>query len=64
MPNTAKLVVIPSVWGHMGKSFRRLYFPHVIFLMLCELVAGNGRNPPDLKFMQEEIMKFLEETNN
>lgn len=23
MPNTAKLVVIPSVWGHMGRSFVR-----------------------------------------
>lgn len=60
MKGTARLVVIDSVWGHMGKldlvANRDSLFHTRI---LCP--AGGGSNKQDTDFMVAEIKKFLEE---
>ena len=65
MKNTARLVVMDSVWGHMGKldhpppPYYNTYVPcsHNYDFFL----AGGGSNKRDTHFMVAEIKKFLEE---
>lgn len=59
MKNTANLVVIDSVWGHMGADTSTRH-P----LSICDRfvsLAGGGSNVIDDGFVQLEVKKFLEE---
>lgn len=56
----AKLVVIPSIWGHLGNTFTFLFFPLSIDER-ATIAAGGGSNTEDDKFIQSEVKKFLEE---
>jgi hypothetical protein len=51
----AKLVVIDSVWGHMGKHDhdRRSYH------LICHTTAGGGANAVDTQFLAATIREFL-----
>lgn len=56
----ARLLVIPSIWGHMGDAF----FFSFLLLSIAERVtitAGGGSNSEDDRFIQSEVKKFLEE---
>lgn len=57
MKNTARLVVMETVWGHMGKE---LDLPACSFFTYL-FPAGGGSNKRDTDFMVAEIKKFLEE---
>lgn len=56
----AKLVVIPSSWGHMGDAFFFILSP-LLTDDRVTITAGGGANAEDDKFLQSEIKKFLEE---
>lgn len=59
MRNNARLVVINSVWGHMGT-----YLPVCdvgVFSDMGSHVAGGGSNNADDTFIKEEVRKFLYE---
>ncbi len=60
MKNNAKLVVINSVWGHMGML--RLGFAQLAHADLesVDRAAGGGANADDDAFLKSEITKFLE----
>lgn len=57
LPN-AKLVVIDSVWGHMGTDFTGYIYE---FNRINKLLAGGGSNVADDEFVKKEVIKFLEE---
>lgn len=55
----AKLVIIPSIWGHMGDAFSFSFS-----LSIDEhatIAAGGGSNTEDDRFLQSEVKKFLGE---
>lgn len=56
LPN-AKLVVIESVWGHMGKDLKQQDFK----LKTDILSAGGGSNDVDDEFIKKEVLEFLQE---
>ena len=54
----AKLVIIPSVWGHVGG----LISTTLARLISTQIrVAGGGANPVDVAFTSARIKEFLEE---
>jgi len=58
MKNTARLVVMDTVWGHMGKLFDLAAWDSPFSYLFP---AGAGSNKRDTDFMVAEITKFLEE---
>lgn len=56
LPN-AKLVVIESVWGHMGKDLKQQDSK----LKTDILSAGGGSNDVDDEFIKKEVLEFLQE---
>lgn len=57
LANTARLVVIDTVWGHMGwffSSYLTIYTQNFV-------IAGGGANAADDKFIADEITKFFAE---
>ena len=58
MPN-AKLVVIPSVWGHMCTSRRSV--ERLMMNCLTPSTAAADTNEADKAFIAKEVRKFLEE---
>jgi hypothetical protein len=62
LANSARLVVIDTVWGHTGEAY---YLPtcnpFVSDWLKQFLSAGGGSNPYDVTFIQAEISKFLAE---
>ena len=57
MKNTARLVVMDTVWGHLGKSD----LPACLIPLYNCYPAGGGSNKRDTDFMAAEIKAFLEE---
>ena len=54
----AKLVIIPSVWGHVGG----LILTTLARLISTQIrVAGGGANPVDVAFTSARIKEFLKE---
>ena len=68
MKDTARLVVMDSVWGHMGEldcpsspllHTQDTYVP--LFTLIYFFLAGGGSNKRDTDFVVAEIKTFLEE---
>ena len=55
-PGLAKLVVIPTVWGHTGMS---LFAWKQCMVELTKTVAGGGSNEEDIAFIKREVHEFL-----
>ena len=60
MKNTARLVVMDTVWGHLGKSDLPQAACLISLYNNC-YPAGGGSNKQDTDFMAAEIKAFLEE---
>ncbi len=59
MLKNAELVIIDSVWGHVG-TFRRsgrFCIPDAHLLLFA--TAGGGANPTDVAFITKKIQEFL-----
>ncbi len=55
----AKLVVIPSDWGHMGTLwFTGNFYPRMI--NNSRPAAGGSSNEVDIQFVKEQVKAFLE----
>ena len=61
LKNSAKLVIIDSVWGHVGEC--RTSYSLRQFTEFMIGIAGGGGNSEDDKFVQAEVKKFIEETS-
>ena len=59
MNNGSRLLVIDSVWGHMGVLAR--FVPQGIRSHTGYSTAGGGSNARDDEFLKVEVRKFLEE---
>lgn len=58
MKNGSKLVVIDSVWGHMGMG----HYATIVGLHAhISHAAGGGSNDKDMKFIDEQVAAFLSE---
>lgn len=55
--SNARLVIIPSVWGHVGKLIQSL----MRATSLTPYLAGGSANPADVAFVTAEIKKHLED---
>lgn len=53
-----KLVVIPSVWGHMGASRGTVFVEFDVNVLLS---AAADTNKEDRAFIRETVKKFLAE---
>lgn len=60
MLKDAELVIIDSVWGHVG-TFRRRQrgWLHQTLIYSCSLQRGGGANPTDVAFITKKIQEFL-----
>lgn len=56
--NQAKLLVIPSDWGHMGTY---VHIRPYCWTFIRES-AGGGSNEADMKFIRDHLHQFFKET--
>ena len=55
----ATLIVIPSVWGHVGELLFGSNM-QVMGVLKMSILAGGGGNPKDVEFTTARIQEFLQ----
>ena len=61
-PGLAKLVVIPSIWGHQGMAVSVENMDMTTSIYSLSLLGGCYSNDADAKFVSDEVQAFLEST--